>query len=97
MMPFLFLAAAQQLRTANESITQIGIGGIFALMVIREVFAFIKSRKEVPTNGYQKAATCNEIVKRFDKNFESQDKRFDKVDVQLDEVKTLIVKKQNGN
>jgi len=97
MMPFLFLAAAQQLRTANESITQIGIGGIFALMVIREVFSFIKSRKEVPTNGYQKSATCNEIVKRFDKNFESQDKRFDKVDVQLDEVKTLIVKKQNGN
>ena len=93
----IFLAAVQQLNNANDSITQIGVGGIFALMVIREVFAFIKSRKEVPTNGYQKAATCNEIVKRFDKNFESQDKRFDKVDVQLDEVKTLIVKKQNGN
>jgi len=93
----IFLAAVQQLNNANDSITQIGVGGIFALMVIREVFAFIKSRKEVSTNGYQKAATCNEIVKRFDKNFESQDKRFDKVDVQLDEVKTLIVKKQNGN
>ena len=91
------LAAVQQLNNANESITHLGIGGIFALLVIREVFGFIKSRKEVPTNGYQKSATCNEIVKRFDKNFESQDKRFDKVDVQLDEVKTLIVKKQNGN
>ena len=94
MMIFL-AAAAQELRTANESITQIGVGGIFALMVIREVFGFIKSKKEVPTNGYQKAATCNEIVKRFDINFSNSDKRFDKVDKQLEEVKTLIVK--NGD
>ena len=92
----IFLAVAEVANnTSSDPITQVGVGGIVALLVIREVFGFIKSKKDVSTNGYQKAATCNEIVKRFDKNFESQDKRFDKVDLQLDEVKSLIVK--NGS
>ena len=89
----IFLAAAtSQLNNANETITHLGIGGVFALLVIREFVAYSKGKKI--TNGFQKAATCDEIVKRFDKNFESQDKRFDKVDIQLDEVKTLI---KNGH
>jgi len=91
---FLFLAVAEAVNNSPKDLpTQIGVGGIVALLIIREFIAYSKGKKV--TNGYQKAATCNEIVKRFDKNFESQDKRFDKVDNQLDEVKTLIVK--NGN
>ena len=90
----IFLAVAEVANnTSSDPITQVGVGGIVALLIIREFIAYSKGKKV--TNGYQKAATCNEIVKRFDKNFESQDKRFDKVDNQLDEVKTLIVK--NGN
>ena len=85
-----FLATAEPLKVINDSMTQIGVGGIFALLVIREVFNFIKTKKSIISNGYQKAATCAEIVKRFDKNFESQDKRFDKIDNQLEEVKDLI-------
>ena len=92
---FLFLAVADAVNNVpKDSVTQIGVGGIFALLVIREVFGFVKSKKEVTSNGYQKAATCNEIVKRFDMNFAAQDHRFDKVDTQLDEVKTLI---KNGS
>ena len=95
-----FLAVAQKLNNANETITQIGVGGIFALMVIREVFGFIKSKK---TNGanvpvskmefdkhkdvVQYKDNCIEIVKRMDG-------RFDNVDSQLHEVKDLI---KNGN
>ena len=79
----------------DAGLTEIGIGGVFALLVIREVFGFIKIKKNGNgINGFQKVSTCDEIVKRFDKNFDSQDKRFDKVDTQLDEVKTLI---RNGN
>jgi len=103
-MIFLFLAAAtvEQLNNANENITHIGIGGIFALMVIREVFGFIKSRKVESVNGnapvskmefekhkgmVQYKDNCFEIVKRMDG-------RFDNVDSQLHEVKTLI---KNGS
>ena len=92
--PMIFLAVAEAVNnTSSDLPTQIGVGGIVALLIIREFIAYSKGKKI--TNGYQKAATCEQIVLRFDKNFESQDKRFDKVDVQLDEVKTLIVK--NGN
>jgi len=90
----MLLAAAEAVQTLQkaptDSLTQIGVGGLFAILVIREFVAYTKGKKV--SNGFQKAATCSEIVKRFDNNFESQDKRFDKVDVQLDEVKTLILK-----
>ena len=89
----IFLAVAEVANnTSSDPMTQIGIGGIVALLIIREFVAYSKGKKT--TNGYQKAATCNEIVKRFDMNFAAQDHRFDKVDTQLDEVKTLI---KNGN
>jgi len=89
------LVMPQQLNNANDTLTQLGVGGIFALLIIREVLNFVKNKKvENAPNGYQKVATCNEIVKRFDKSFDQQDKRFDKVDDQLDEVKVLI---KNGN
>jgi len=92
MTAFLLLAVAESVNNVpKDSITQIGVGGIFALIIIKTVFDYTKGKKV--TNGYQKAATCEQIVKRFDKNFDSQDKRFDKVDKQLDEVKTLIIKK----
>ena len=90
----ILLAVAEAVNTVpRDSLTHLGIGGVFAILVIREFVAYSKGKKV--TNGYQKAATCEQIVKRFDKNFESQDKRFDKIDIQLDEVKSLIVK--NGN
>jgi len=90
---FLFLAVAEAVNnTSSDPITQVGVGGIVALLIIREFVAYSKGKKT--TNGYQKAATCNEIVKRFDINFANSDKRFDKVDDQLDEVKSLI---KNGN
>ena len=76
----------------TSGITEIGIGGVFALLVIKEFVVYAKSKKA--TNGWQRKASCDEIVKRFDNNFISQDKRFDKIDTQLDEVKDLI---RNGN
>jgi len=87
----IFLVATEVVNTvSNEptSITSLGVPAIFVLLVLREVFAYSKGKKVI--NGYQKAATCNEIVKRFDMSFAAQDRRFDKVDTQLDEVKTLI-------
>ena len=48
--PMIFLATAEQLNNANEFITHIGVGGIFALLVIKEVFEFIKNKK-ISLNG----------------------------------------------
>jgi len=91
---FLLLAVAESVNSVpRDSITQIGIGGVLAVTIIKLVFDYTKGKKTV--NGYQKTATCEQIVKRFDINFNSQDKRFDKIDSQLDEVKTLIIK--NGD
>ena len=102
MTAFLLLAVAESVNNANESITHIGVGGIFALLVIREVFGFIKSKKQ-NLNGntpitkiefekhkdvVQYKDNCREIVKRMDG-------RFDNVDTQLTRVEKLIVK--NGN
>ena len=90
----LILAVAEAVQVTDPiTINSLGVPAIFVILVLREVFAYTKGKKI--TNGYQRKASCDEIVKRFDKDFESQDKRFDKVDKQLDEVKILIVK--NGN
>jgi len=92
----MLLAVAEVVQTVQkvptDSLTHLSVGGLFAIMIIREFVAYTKGKKAI--NGFQKAATCTEIVKRFDKNFESQDKRFDKIDTQLEEVKNLILRKQ---
>jgi len=82
------LAAAQQLRTANESVTQIGVGGIFALLVIREVFSFIKNKKNggpvshIEYDENQRAVTCHEFehhksMAQYKDNCQEIVKRFD--------------------
>jgi len=91
-LPFLAVATDAAVNVPGDSVTQIGIGGVFAIMVIKMVFDYTKGKKVI--NGYQRKASCDEIVKRFDNNFISQDKRFDKIDTQLEEVKDLI---RNGN
>ena len=98
----------------EEYIKEVGIGGVFALMILREVFNFIKEKKNgsVSQVGHddnkhvnyeefekhkavvQYKDNCLEVVKRFDGLFASQEKRFDRIDSQFLEVKTLI---KNGN
>lgn len=96
----IFLAAAEAVRVSDpSSITSLGVGGIFALLVIREVFAYTKGRKTNESISVSKTEfdkhkcavqykdNCIEIVKRMDG-------RFDNIDSQLHEVKDLI---KNGN
>lgn len=75
--------------TGGELITQIGMGGIFALLVIREVLTFVKgkssrangdmavSRSEFETHKKQVQTTnsCMQIVKRIDGRFDDIEKR----------------------
>ena len=77
--------------------TQLGVGGIFAIVVLREVFNFLKNKNgknkcsgEVSREEFERHKgavqykdTCDEIVKRLEG-------RFDNVDIQLGEVKTMI-------
>jgi len=99
----------------NDVITHLGVGGIFAILVIREVLNFIKptrtvelkrdqngnpvlcvSREEFETHkGHvQYKDNCVQIVRRIDENFQvrkaDMDKRFDKVETCLGELKVMV-------
>lgn len=91
----------------DNIVTQVGIGGIFAIIVLREVFTFLNNSKTKKVNNsvsrsefdrhkdtMQSKENCRQIVKRLDSAFAAQDKRFDQIDKQFGEVKTLI--RNNG-
>lgn len=76
---------------------QLGVGGIFAIVVLREVFNFLKSKNgkdkcggdvsreefESHKKDVQYESTCKQIVKRMDG-------RFDNLDNQCVEIKSMI-------
>ena len=82
-------------------LTELGVGGILAIIILREVFNFLKSNKnnkndktncsgdisreefESHKKVVQYESTCIQIVKRLEG-------RFDSVDTQLGEVKTMV-------
>ena len=71
-------------------ITEIGVGGVFAVIVIREVLSFLKTQKasrngnagitraefEKHKDSVQYKDNCEQIVKRMDAAFEAQEKMF---------------------
>jgi hypothetical protein len=75
----------------SDILVQLGVGGVFAILIIREVFGFVKSHKPKNTNGktfhvtrqefekhkdsVQYRDACGEIVKRIDGNFVALEKR----------------------
>lgn len=82
----------------QETLTQLGVGGIFVILVLREVFNFLKNHKNNKTKQcgeisrvefekhkdvVQYKRECGEIVKRLEE-------RFDSVDAQFDQVKAMI-------
>jgi hypothetical protein len=83
----------------SEPFTEIGIGGAIAVIILREVFGFIKQSKK---NGqYVPREECN-LIKAFnEQKFENAEKdryvinnKIDKLFDKVDEVKTLI---KNGS
>jgi len=85
--------------------TEIGVGGAIAVIIIREVLGFVIKQKkngelvgreefEKHKANVQYKENCQQIVKRLDDTNGMQEKRFDKIDKQFDEVKVLI--KNNG-
>ena len=88
-----------------EVITQLGVGGIFAILILKIVFDFVSQHKNktkhkedcVTRNEFNKHKgavqyrnNCEQIVKRIDAAFDAQRQRFDKVDADIGEVKQLI-------
>ena len=69
----------------NDAILQLGVGGIFAVLVIREVLSFLNNKKsnsqdiiDVASlkdffNKVQFKDNCVEVIKRFDLQFQSVD------------------------
>jgi len=92
----------------TESLTQVGVGGVLAILIIREVFTFVGSKKanstygqyvrrdeyEVHKGSVQSKDTCRMIIERLNERHEAQEKQFDRIDKQFEEVKTLI---RNGH
>lgn len=86
----------------KDYITQIGVGGVFAIVVIKTVLDIVLSKRndnksyvtlkelERLKNSVQYKDNCEQIVKRLDETNKMQEKRFDKVDAQFEEVKSLI-------
>jgi hypothetical protein len=77
----------------NELITQVGVGGVLAILIIREVLNARNHRKngeyisrsefEKHKDSVQYKDSCEQIVKRIDAAFE-------KIDEQFENVKELI-------
>lgn len=77
----------------NELLTQVGVGGILAILILREVFGFLKNKKNNPGTGVvsatdfrefqrevQYVSTCKQIVKRLDERFDTVCNKLDKLD-----------------
>lgn len=47
---------------AESNLTELGMGAIFALMILKEVFAFLKTRKSPATTQTMPKSACNEHV-----------------------------------
>jgi len=85
---------------ADIPITEIGVGGAVAVIIIREVFSFLKQKKngelisrdefDRHRRSVQYKDNCEQIVKRLDEANKAQETRFNNVDKQFDEVKVLI-------
>lgn len=89
-------------------ITEIGVGGLFSLFVIKEVLSFLKTQKankngssgitrsefEKHKDSVQYKDNCEQIVKRMDAAFESQEKMFKMMENRIiehfNDVKKLI-------
>ena len=86
----------------SDTLTQLGVGAVFVIIVLREVFSFLNGKKNNAAdhvtraefdhhkNGVQYKANCAEIVKRFDASFKTAEKRFDKVDAGMANIAKLI-------
>jgi hypothetical protein len=84
----------------NDPLTQVGVGGIIAILLVKEVLVFVgKQRNNGDGGGIQNQLlslqrtvqfkdTCAETVKRFDAALTSLEK---KVDAGFDSVKTLLL------
>jgi hypothetical protein len=83
----------------NDPLTQVGVGGIIAIMLVKEVLVFVSKQRSGNGSGIQNQLsslqrtvqfkdTCAETVKRFDAALTSLEK---KVDAGFDSVKTLLL------
>jgi len=73
----------------SDPITQLGVGGVFAIVVVREVLNFLKNRNnkhdppsyvtKIDFEEHKKSVrysdTCEQIVKRLDGRFDSLDRQ----------------------
>jgi hypothetical protein len=91
---------------ADISIVEIGAGGALAIVILREVFNFIKNQRfnknggvtrtefEKYKDSVQYKDNCEQIVKRVDAAFEAQEKMFRLMEKRIEEhfsdVKKLI-------
>ena len=89
-----------------ETVTQLGVGGTFALLVLYVVFDFLKRRSNNSSVSINKNCSgdyvtrreCTQVQKTIETRFDGLEKlnnaEFEAVKNSLEEVKTLI---KNGN
>jgi hypothetical protein len=68
----------------EEGLTQIGVGGVLAILIIREVFTFMGRKKN--GNGAFNKALCDERHKTLDRQHEETKGNFTTVFRKLDKI-----------
>jgi hypothetical protein len=68
----------------EEALTQVGVGGVLAILIIREVFTFMGRKKNV--NGAFNKALCDERHKTLEKQQEKTQDNFTRVFEKLDNI-----------
>jgi hypothetical protein len=70
----------------EEALTQVGVGGVLAILIIREVFNYTNKRKNGQSNGAFNKALCDERHKTLDKQHEETQSNFKRVFTKLDNI-----------
>jgi hypothetical protein len=74
----------------EEGLTQIGVGGVLAILIIREVFNFMGRKKN--GNGAFNKALCDERHKTLDRQHEDTASNFKTVFSKLDAIRDEVRK-----
>jgi hypothetical protein len=75
----------------EEALTQVGVGGVLAILIIREVFNYTGKKKN--GNSVFNKALCDERHKTLDKQHEETKENFTTVFTKLDSIMEHLPKK----
>lgn len=65
----------------DDLLTQIGVGGLFSLMILREVFGFLKQRNG--NGGAKRKRSVTDLIKEKEKSTDDINRKLDELELTL--------------